>query len=329
MSAISTDSVRENRGVNPPLLTGGLIHHAKSLSRAVDYITATVGTEQSKALIVDTDHDEPGHAGRGFGKSERRACLGGKLWRRWEPLQPSEAWGMEYESWDVDGVGASWMADRLRDVPCRPSRVDVAWDFEVPASFTPDKFIDIVAKHVAEVARTTVGISGQGGRNTRYVGAPSSLRRVRVYRKDWETPGFAEMWGPVLRVELILKAEHAVAWWAPWVHDREEGFEVAAGHVAQMCGVRVQEQLQPVPELVQPEGADEAAALFQFAKQHGPQLNAWFRAGVDVASICRAAADRSSRMTKHRMGKRVKAITAAGVPCVVAQVMQMLTVKPA
>jgi hypothetical protein len=275
-------------------------------------------------LLAETREDEEGYAGRGFGKSERRLCMGGKLWRRWEPVQPSEAWGLGYESWDVMGDPSWWLSDRLRSMPCRPSRVDLAWDFQVVESVTPDTVADLIRPHV-EASGFTLGISGQGDKNTRYVGAASSPRRVCIYRKDWETPGFEEMNGFVLRVELRLRHELAQAWWPTWVHDRDAGFEVGAGHLAEMMGVRVQERLQSVPQLAPPQGVDEAAELFQFARQHGARLDTWIRAGVDLAKIASLAAERSSRMTKHRMVRKAKALASAGVPCVVDQVVDMLT----
>lgn len=328
MRANGTVDVRENRGANPPLLTGGLIQGAKALSRGVDGVTATVATLDGATLLAETWPDEDGYAGRGFHKSERRLCMGGKLWRRWEPFQASEAWGREYESWDVLGDGSWWVSERLRSIPSRPSRFDLAWDFQVSNDLTPDTVADLVKLHVEE-AGFTLGISGQGNRNTRYIGAASSPRRVCIYRKDWETIGYGEMWGHVLRVELRLRAEHAQAIWPIWCADKEAGFQAAAGHLAEMMGVRVQEHLQAVPQILQPDGVDEAAELFQFAKQHGARIDTWLRAGVDLAKVAKLAAESSSRMTKHRMARKAKALAAAGVPCVVAQVVNMLTPRPA
>lgn len=322
-----TQNLRTSTDPNPPLLTGGLTHlhgvEFEALSRGVDGVTATVGTIEAAQLIGETEELEAGYARHGFQRSEQRKCMGGELWRRWEPIQASERWGKAYESWDALGYPASWLAERLRSIPSRASRVDVAWDFQVDDSTTPDTIAEAIRSHV-DAAGITLGISGQGDRNTRYVGSSDSDRRVCIYRKDWETPGFVEMFGPTLRVELRLRGEHAAAWWDVWRGTDEGGYAVACGHVAQMCGFRPQDGLERVPQIVPPDGADAAAELFQFAKQHGGRIDAWIRAGVDVAAICKLAADGVSRRTSYRLRQKAAAIAAVGAPVVVAQVAQML-----
>ncbi len=306
------------------MLTGGLIHGSQSrgeaIGRSVDWLTGTVPVHVGQVLTAQSEVYEPGFARHGFRLSEQRAVLGGVAWRRWDPTQASEQWGTAYESWEFPSDSARWGASFLRGRDCRPSRVDVAWDYQVPESFTPDDLVQLIAPHVADRG-LTLGISGQDGRNTRYVGSASSKRRIRVYRKDWQQP----MWlfGPTLRVELVMRHEQAQAWWRVWDRDEDAGYAAAAGHVLDMAGVEVQ-QAGPVPELEPVEGADEAGELFQFLEQHGPRLLAWHEAKVPLLKLARLRVRQASRMTQYRMNRLQKRVERVGASVVTALVRDRL-----
>lgn len=277
-----------NRGVDTTKLTG----------RGIDFLSMTVPASTAATLEASTDLEDEGRPSIGFKRSERRVCPGGHAWRKREPFQASKRWGTAYESWEWESTGAGWPSEFLRGRECKPTRIDVAFDFDVPEDFLADHFAEAVRSH-AEARGLTIGISGQGNVNTRYIGAAESIRRVRVYRKDFQRPLWAEMFGPTLRVELILKDEQAEAFWRVWCEDTERAFAAAAAHVAELTGVIVQ-TVGDVPQLIEPEGIDEAASIFEFMRQHGPRLAAWDEAGLPVLDMARRQRLTASRMTQHR-----------------------------
>lgn len=286
---------------NPPLLTGGLL---RPLSRSIDWLTVTVNAAVARDLLADTRLDEPGYARPGFKRSERRLTWGGLCWRKWEPLQPSNAFGLEYESWEWSGPAAACAAEFLAGkADCRPSRVDVAFDFECPESFMSD---DLVPHYQpwAVSKGISLGIAGQGGVNTHNVGSKQSDRWIRIYRKDLRDPVLMNLLGPVLRIEPVLKGDLAVAWWETWRVSYDTALAGAAWHVHEMMGLRVQDSMHEVPPLVMPESADEAEELWQFLRQHGDRLAAWNRAGVPVADLAEKYDQRPSSRTKAMRDRR-------------------------
>jgi hypothetical protein len=137
-----------------------------------------------------------------------------------------------------------------------------------------------------------------------------------------------DFYGPTMRVEVIMRAEIAQAWWQVWDRDQAAGYEAAAGHVLDMSGLRVQEA-GPVPELVPIEGADEAAALFEFIHQHGPRLMAWQRAGVPVLDLAAERVKKVSRVTQWRMKRLQRRVGEAGLEAILAMVRGRLAVQRA
>lgn len=313
------------RRPNPPLLTGGLttlqIPNMEAMGVGVDFLTLSVPEPSGASLLADTMPDEDGTARAGFRRSEKRLCLGGHCWRRWEPHQASGTWGTQYESWEWSGPESGWAADRCRSLEGRPSRVDVAWDF--PTQMTSDELANQLLV-VAEPRGFTDGISGQNGVNTRYIGGKQSERRLRIYRKDLEDLLWAEIYGPTLRVELVMKNETAHAWWPVWCRSRDEGFAAAAAHCDAMTGWAPQREVGEVPESVPVEGLDEAASLFAFLQQHGPTLAAFEQAGVPVLELARDRVQQLNRHSASRYRRRVRSIREVGADRLVQLVGQML-----
>ncbi len=322
----------DDAGATPPLLTGGVRQHRTSFgaleSRSVDFLTSTLSTVEALRIVTTLSTlDEPGYPKPGFAKTERRVVLGGKAWRRFEPRQSSNRWGMDYESWEWSGGPSSFAAMDLRGRDVKPTRIDFAYDFSVADTFTPDDFFDLVKAH-AESQGIGNGISGQNGKNTRYIGSINSPRRIRIYRKDWQQPGFLELgFGPTLRIELVLKDEHAESVWPVWSDDMERGYAAAAAHIFAMTGVRVQAEVGEVPEVVMPEALDDAAGLFQFLEQYGPKVAAWFAAGIPVHELAEERLKVSSRDCKHRIEAMIAHVKNVGVNDVVGIVRQMIRHK--
>ena len=309
---------------------------AHLVNASVDWLSVTVGAADDlasvgAALVAATTLEEPGRPQAGFRASERRQCLGGSCYRKRDPHQPSKRWGELYESWEWSGGPASWAAGFLRGrfPALKPTRVDIAFDFSCGAEFTSDDFAAAVEDH-HDSRGVSGGVSGQGGVNTRYIGASTSEVRIRVYRKDLQDPSFAEFIGPTLRVELVLKGDRALAWWSLWDQDEEAAKQAASSLVHDYTGFRPLAGDHGWPELELPAASDEAERLALFVNQHGPQLVAWHQAGVDVVALAKSSGVATkNRTAAHRLRKRVQAVLAVGASEIVAIARSMLQRRPA
>lgn len=309
---------------DPPLLTGGSLQPipgVRPFSRAVDFLTLTLGVREAEPLLSECPLCEEGKAWHGFRVSERRDVLGGKVWRRASPVTPSRAHGLEYESWEWQSEVAALNVARVRGIGSA-SRVDVNFDFEVSALLTAQAWFEAHAlQHVSNVDLTW-GLSGNSPHFTVYVGAPSSERRVRVYRKDVQQGG-AWWWGPVLRVELQLRGESARDWWTGFGIDEEAAYAVAAGQIHRMTGVHVNARESDWSHFVQPEICDIAQGVFQFVKQYGELVDDLASSGVDVLALC-ADKPGGSRMAGTRSRKRREALQRVGPSTVESVVRRLL-----
>jgi hypothetical protein len=239
-----------------------------------------------------------------------------------EPHQSSARWGTDYESWEWDGSVAGLAADRCAALDGRPSRVDIAFDFEVHPDVIPDMVSDLIKgpdittkdgdRHQASKGGFSLGVAGQGGVNTVYVGSPRSDRRIRIYRKDRRDLFFRLQEGPTLRVEVELHKEQAHAFWQEFQRDSQHATRVAAAHVEQMFGVRCMPSVTDLPEIVRPEGISEAESLFKRFEQHSGWIMAADEAGLDVVRIAQEFTEGASRMTEYRRRKLAKSLQAIG-----------------
>lgn len=273
----------------------------------LDFLTLSVGEDVAADLVAATEPREEGGRRPGFRMSELRECLGGTCWRRWEPVSASKRWGFAYESWEWASDVAHWAVHHHTGyVPKggRASRVDVAWDVVGPGAMTADRLVEVLGvERFAESRGISMGVSGQGGINTRYVGAATSDRRVRMYRRDLHEGGSFMGELPEVRVELVLRGEPARAWFELLERDRDAAWDGASAHLADMTGIefgRVGEipTIEPEPE------RDEAQAVFQFLLQHGDMVQAWLDAGLDLADVNRSLPRRACRMRSSRARRR-------------------------
>jgi hypothetical protein len=206
----------------------------------------------------------------------------------------------------------------LADKLSRPSRVDVAFDLEVPESYLSDHFIADYCPMGSDgrsASGHNIGISGSGHVNTRYVGSITSERRVRVYRKDLESAAYGRCFGPTLRVELVLKDRQAWRWWQVWqAGDKQAAWKAAALVVESMTGYNPMPGGSELPELDEPDGLGEAEKAAWFVKTYGAMLVALKQAGLDVMGWAeRLESARSNRMAASRLARRVAALKAPGV----------------
>ncbi len=234
--------------------------------------------------------------------------MGGECWRRWEPHQTSRLWGKRYESWEFAGASAAWPASWLRNLRgARVSRVDVCWDFEVDPSLTADAVLERASAR-ATARRISLGITGQDGVNTRYLGSASSVRRVRIYRKDLKDEAWEFQFGPTLRVEVVLRDALAQAWWQAWDRSESEGYAAAAGHVYEVTGRRVQADVGEVGRLAVPRETVGAVMVANFIRQNASMIEACAECGIDLFGLSGRQRERWGKGTGSRHRERVRAM---------------------
>lgn len=326
------------------------------VQKCIDFLTATVGTNVGKKLVMAYPEREPGYAGRGFAASEKRSRGVWECWRRYQPYQKSPTLGDDYECWECSGGSSQHTAHIVRKLsPVRPSRVDVAFDFWVVDAFSADSFIDLVRGYVGE---GHLGINGHGGVNTLYINKSDAPRRLRVYRKDKQDPFqfFAPGDGPgceyrncgaeiclaehlsdeveleckwkplpVLRVELQLRGDRAADWWR--VHCEGEGdggWPAAVAHIEELTGRRIVDDVGSVPERQPKADADAMEHLKRFLTQNGRTLEALLVAGVPVNELSCALAAKRDKVQSHRREKVLRKYADVDMSGVILAVRKML-----
>ena len=303
------------KGFGPPLLTGGArVEPLQELvGGAVDFLTASVSGVTRDYLMVESGETvEPGFGRPGFAKSERRMWFAKPCWRRWDPHQARRDWGKSYESWEWDGVGADHAARMLAGRErVAPSRVDVRFDYACQGDFKPDDLVELM-RPVADRKGLADERVSKDGIATRYVGSRKGLKFIRVYRKDLQSEVFAFHRGPLMRVELELRKEEAVAWWKPWSESPEAGLASAARIIHELTGFRPFEKVGDLPKPEADHDLDEAQQLFEFVKQYGSRMTEWIDEGVDVERLCRRAVEGASDEAKRRSGLRRQRIAQIG-----------------
>lgn len=291
-------------------------------STSVDFLTITLGSGQVADLLAETVVSEAGHAVRGFGRSERRECLGGLCWRRWEPSQAASGFGHDYESWQFSGASSSVYAGRLAGRG-RPSRVDVAFDFVCDRRLYVRRFFRRIRSLVRP--RVVPEWSEKGDDATCYLGARSSDWRIAIYRKDVQQgPLWDEAFPPVLRIEARMGGDLARDFWAAWSREAAAGFSMVAGRVESWLGVSVADEQSEWVEVVKPEEFDPAQRLLAFFEQNGAVLDECRRAGVPVFELAAIASGRRCRVSRWRSEARLRQLVAVGVPGVVELVRRAL-----
>ena len=281
-------------------------------SKGLDAFTFTASSPALGRLLEVTEWASEGNPRAGFFESEERICHGGRLWRRWNPRVSSKRWGLDYESWETTGAPSKWLA--VNAPPgSRPSRIDIAFDHYCSDDLTPG---DVLAPMLDEKGRTVnrseAGPTGRGEEKTWtwYACSPDAPRRIRIYRKDIRqlqlnpADEFAAC-TPLMRFELVLRDEHAQAFYAMFLDDSERAYRAAASHIEQITGLQVHD-LGEVPELAQVPATSAERAALELLYQHGPTLRALFDAGVDLEALSGHRVTLLSRDSEYRHRRRVR-----------------------
>lgn len=281
----------------------------------IDFLTQTLRTTAGRALAERYQHLEDGTPRPGFRKSSKWVVPGGYAWRRTDPISRSKRFGKAYESWEASGAASQHLADVFKAYQGAPSRIDIAFDFRVPSELLADHVIEHQAEYL-ERRRLALGIAGQDGRNTRYVGSKDSERRIRIYRRDFKDPDLVREFGPLLRVELVLKKRQAKALWCEYRISRGQALAVAAAHVRDMLGLQLYGEWSEIPPLeAVPEQTRGAEMVYRFCAQNAVMLQAAKRLGIDVGALADLIATQkqgdAARKHQERLSARLRAL--AGV----------------
>lgn len=284
------------------------------IGEGIDWLTVTVGDPEALAeLLRKTSLKEAGKGLRGFEASERRLCYGGECWRRYRPFTASQTWGRDYECWEWESELADSAAWQLRGLQVRPSRVDLAWDYSINERITADSWYRHIRRHAKEQG-ISLGVAGQGGVNTRYVGSSSSSRRIRCYRKDLQNDLVKAQFGPVLRVELILRDEYAQQFWSEWSKGSEFAYQLGAAHIRAMTGFLCRPGEVGVIGPLHVRGSDELGTLLALRRQYGEFLAVCLEAGIpDKELLQLLATATSSRLARSRRKSRVAGLLKDGI----------------
>jgi len=305
----------------PPLLIGGVLQHLPNRDQQVteqitltgagyDWLSLTIPNQTVPVMMEMTGSHEVGGMTKGFKQSEQRMCMGGYCWRKFNPYTPSKRWGLGYESWEFAGVTAIDPIKKFMGLECRPSRVDIAFDFSVPDEVMPSIVESLVAERCKETG-TTISHHGPNDSYSIYIGAHDSEKIINVYRWDLKHDPMHQCSGPRLRVELRLRGLHAESWWNDCVKNHHDGIRTAAAICADIMGYRVVEDTGELPEIIRRSPIDDAAQMvFQFIKQNHSMLDACSQIGIDLGKLARQYVDQKDcKMSASRMRRRMELLT--------------------
>lgn len=304
---------------HPPLLIGGLIQQ-KPLQNANtnlsgighDWLTVSVSKQVADDLVALTDLDEPGSQMPGFARSERRICMAGSCTRRFDPHTRSKRWGLDYESWVYSGATARYAMDSLIRKDCKPTRIDIAFDFDVHPDTLPED-IELLIVQACEDRGLGLHHSGPRKGYTLYVGSRTSERMIRVYRRDLKDPLLALEGASILRVELELKGALCLAYWRDMAQSGSTGFEVASMHILDMIGYSPWDQLKHLPDVRRVDDETDATQMvFQFVRQNAVMIEACSLYGLDIQAMARLRLLDASRMQDCRLRKKLAVMS--GMP---------------
>lgn len=273
-----------------------------------DYLTVSVPHETDAILLDRSQHIEAGTPVKGFGRTDKYDVIGGEAWRRCQPTQPTQMWGIDYTNWEFKGPPAAPATQHLARLASRPSRIDLCFDFAVHRDYMPQHFIDALLALDNRLSEKDIGIVGQGGINTLYIGSPQSRRRLRVYRKDlqdthWLTDTLKMP--PMLRVELIAKEKEARRLWT-LRHDSDAMIAAAAMMIHQRTGWQPHDRLVEVPAGEPPQPLHIVQQLALPFRQFAPHLALLDELGVDIGALAQERTEVSSRMTHWRHDQRLQ-----------------------
>ena len=327
-SEVSTGTPLTNRGVGKIDNGGRLI---ELIGCNYDYLTITTARQMSDYLSGVTKLKESFGKQQGFSNVEKRFCLGGDCSRRFNPVSPSNDWGLDYESWLFTGLVAD---DNVRlllkcDAPSRLTRLDIAFDYSCPADYYPKDFIEDVRANI--YGKYGIETAGNEITGTRYIGSRQSDRYIRIYRKDLEDKQVEMQLGPVMRIELVIQNTSSYCQCA-WNSIRSNGYYSGIQYASMMCHALF--QLMPIPfdETIFPEPIEKPESgiikkVFSLVDQRGNCILAALKAGIDLQGLCELKRFKASSSALSRFKELETDIRAVGADVITEAAANLLNFK--
>lgn len=346
-----TQNHKARGGLTPPVLTGGFgprnpgfsgrnvkgkSGNRRAASVGVDFLTVSAVGEASAWLLGATELVEGYGSGDGWRTRERRVGIAGEAWRRAGPSQPiggrlSYA-GAEYESWEFAAGVAGYYTRQLRERDlakyCRPSRVDVAFDFDLMEGedLRSEDVVRLVMADLVE-REITVEFAGSPEDVTMYVGSKHSDVRLRIYRRDLKNALLVDTVGRQLRIELVLKKKPAERWWMSHAlgETEREAHLVGGFYVERLLGLDVLDGACNPRDLDYEDPEIKAAQrLFEWTKQNASMLLIAKGHGFNIFTIADQLAERWAKQTRHEHKKRGKVFKGRDPEVVEAEVFRLV-----
>jgi len=250
----------------------------------IDYLAFTTSSAQSRLIRRQSNFEKAsdGVSQPGYESSEKWLVPGGFAWRKFKPRSRSKRFGLAYETWEASGDASYHLAKAVKGRDGGPSRLDVAFDFPVHDSVLADHVADGVRSHV-EKRRLKEGVSGEAGRNTRYIGSRASERRIRIYRRDFKDETLRLEFPPLMRIELVLRKKSAKALWG-WYRRSHRGMLLgASAHIRDMTGLEVMDDNGRMPPIERSSpSAKGAEKIYQWLKSNRVMLKSLLAVGFPL-----------------------------------------------
>jgi hypothetical protein len=241
---------------------------------------------------------------------------------------------LAYECWEASGYVSSNLLDlTIPYETARGSRIDWEWTFQCSGDLRPE---DIVKAFTSSDRPShtgggvSLGIAGQGGVNTCYVGAASSDRRLRVYRKDLQDKSYKAAYGPCMRVEAVLKGHYAHRAWDAAQSAAGGSYahvlaKAAAAHIEELTDGVI--QIRPDaerPKTLRPATTAAGEAIAAMIRQYWSWLEVCERVGVDLSKLVHQQYRQVGRETEWRHNGRVDQAREVGGDVLTAEVAAIL-----
>ena len=321
-------------GRTSPLLIGGVSQLQNVMkTKSFDWISLSCSKPYADALCAQTMEmkDINSHYKdcfhKGYNAHEYRGVLGGLCQRHTQPYSKHKRWGKSGELWVWTGGNASGC--NFESMPSlgvherKCTRIDIAFDLQCGKDTASTEIMEGFRKHFEEKG-LTCGIRGHGDKRgyTSYIGAQSGSRMVRIYRKDIESKNWH--YGSTMRIELVLKEDHAQNLFRIACENEETAFNIASAHIKDITGATLFDDLKSVPDTEQKKPSDLASSLASMVLQYGSLLEIIKINNIDLGELLNTRLLSVSDRTKYRELKRIKDASEANMPQVMLEASRII-----
>lgn len=346
----------EKIGNTPVLLDLSLSKNRMSV--AVDWLSMTASVNACKLFEMETKFIAKGGKSSGYAMSNKRMLDGQICWQKIAPYMASPKYGSDqyrYESWEFSGAqaGHAWtislglemlvvgkFGDKNYEPSYpKPSRLDIAYDFECAEHETTDYLCDLMRARIKEYNNAVsvhnekqrykkykikpmkdlwydAQLKGKRGELTFYLPFLGAPRLVRIYRKDIQNPAACDDFGVpyILRIEMEMKEDWALK---AWNARKDDGhYAVAAHMVAELTGILVGSTVKGGYVGNTKEVTCEATKLFNACMQYKAMMPMWAELGIDCFEVMKRLDTIQSKTSRSNIRKKMKYINDVGVDAV-------------